>query len=261
MQTNTAPVPRSGPPGFFYFPAIDTAIPDKLCQDVKRGQMLARFATVAADAGVPLPEGTFLSIEEVAAAQWQQWFQRSFPADAFRGLVGAPVLRVTDEVLQVVIGAKSNLDVYRLKPVIEKMESTAPGLGWFVHSVINLASCHAHEIYDMSRASYMMDAYYWDMDEFSDEAYARLVMQHEGQDPPNGPIPPETLAQLRTEYRYWPSDVLKDVDGHAHLLGHVPAPNYVKPPTLTPAKATVVSHSLSRFTALFASHSLTGELG
>ncbi len=261
MQTNTAPVPRAAPPGCFYIPAIDAAIPDKLCQDVKRGQMLARFATVAADAGVPLPEGTFLSIEEVAAAQWQQWFQRSFPADAFRGLVGAPVLRVTDEVLQVVIGAKSNLDVYRLKPVIEKMESTAPGLGWFVHSVINLASCHAHEIYDMSRASYMMDAYYWDMDEFSDEAYARLVMQHEGQDPPNGPIPPETLAQLRTEYRYWPSDVLKDVDGHAHLLGHVPAPNYVKPPTLTPAKATVVSHSLSRFTALFASHSLTGELG
>jgi len=236
MSTDTAPAFRATPPGCFFIPAIDAAVPVNFSQDVSRAQILARFATAAAAAGVPIPVGGFLSIEEVVTAQWQQWFERGFPPHAFRGLVGAPVIRVTDEELQVVITATSNLDVFRLKPVIEGLEKTLPGLGWFVHSVLNLASYHAHEMYDMSRASYMMDSNYWDMDEFSDEAYARSVIMNEGQDPPEGPIPPETMERLRADYSFWPSDILAEVDGHAHLLGHLPAPDYVKPPKLSLTK-------------------------
>lgn len=233
MHSKSVPIARPAATSCFLIPAIDPEIPGRFSKDASRSQLLARFSKAATAVGIALPEGDFLNIEEVVKAQWLQHLQRSYPADAFRGAVGLPVIRVTDDRLQVVIGAASNLDVYQLKPVVTALEAMQAGLGWYVHSVLDMATHHAHEMYGMAQVPYMLHAALYDLEEFSDEAYARSLIMDQGDYPPEGPIPQETMEQLRQDYGYWPSDLLKDVDGHAHLLGGPSAPGSKPPKRLT----------------------------
>ena len=234
MSINHAPLARAASQGCFYIPAIDASVPARFSQELQRSQTLARFAAAAAAIGVPLPSGSFLNIEQVVHDQWIQFIEKRFPAEAFRGLRADPVIQVTDDCLTVVITSSSMLKVYQLKPVVESLESLAPGLGWFVQSIIQRAGYHAHEMYDMSMATYMLDAYHWNMDEYTDEAYARMLLMDMGQDPPDGPVPKETIDRLRDEYSYWPSDILTEVGGHEHLMGSCAANG--RPPTMTARK-------------------------
>lgn len=233
MSIKQAPQARAASPGCFYIPAIDASVPARFSQELQRSQTLARFAAAAAAIGVPLPSGNFLNIEQVVHDQWAQFIASRFPQDPFSGAPAHPVFRVTDESLEVVITSHSSLNVYRLKPVVEALESLAAGLGWFVQSILQAGSYHAHEMYDMGMVSYMLDALHWNMDEYTDEAYARMLMMDMGQDPPDGPIPKETIDQLRDEYSYWPSDLIAMVEGHEHLLSISSA----RPPMMTARKA------------------------
>jgi len=235
MSINQAPQARAASPGCFYIPAIDASVPARFSKEFQRSQTLARFAAAAAAVGVPLPTGDFFNIEQVVQQQWAQFIEKQFSAEAFQGVRADPVFQITDDALAVVITSNSSLSIYRLKPVVESLESQALGLGWFVHSVIQAAGYHAHAMYDMGMVTYMLDAFHWNMDECTDEAYARSVMIDMGQDPPEGPIPKETIDALREQYSYWPSDILAEVDGHEHLVGYC-APS-ARPPTMTSRKA------------------------
>jgi PRTRC genetic system protein F len=237
MNSKSMPIARAAAPDCFLIPAIDPEIPGRFSQDASRSQLLARFTNAAAKAGIPLPSGKFLSIEQVVQAQWTQYLNQTFGENAFAGTVGEPVFRVTDDVLQVVIGASSQLNAYQLKPVVLALEAAEKGLGWFVQSVLSTASSHAHEIYDMAHATYMLDSYFYNLVEFTDEAYALQLLEELDEELPEGPIPSEVMERLRRDYSYWPTDILKDVDGHGHLVDCMGIPGYVRPLRLSPAKA------------------------
>ena len=204
--------------GCFCLPAIDAGIPVDLDQGLKRREILSRFATASVAAGVRLPAGQFKTIEQVVQAQWQQFTNAGFPAGSFRKLAGAPVVEITDEILEVTITSKSTLCAFQLKPVVEALERSESGLGWFVESVVSSASCYGHELYCMGHVTYMLESQFWNLDEYTDDAFARAMLMEEGNDPPKGSIPAETLERLRGDYSYWPSDILAEVEGHAHLL-------------------------------------------
>lgn len=207
-------------PGCFLIPAFDAEVPLKLTKDRQRAVALARFSQAAAAAGVPLPEGSFLSVDEVVHAQWNQYVDRKFGQGTFT-LPAEPVVAVVNDALEVVICASSNLDVFQLKPVVEKLESAALGLGWFVQSVLQEVNYHGHTTYDTCMSAYMLDSHHGDLDEFTDECYARWVIDYqEGGVAPKGPIPPVEMARLKDEYGFWPSDILAEIDGHLHLLGY-----------------------------------------
>jgi PRTRC genetic system protein F len=213
-----APAPAQG--GCFSLPALGHAVPLRFAQDLQRGRALAGFANAAERVGVALPLGDFLDIEQVVAAQWNQFLVGRYPQAVFDGLAGEPVIGVDDESLQVVIHAQSRLNAYQLKPVVEALEAEASGLGWFVEAVLNRASCHGHQIYDMGMASYMLDVFHSSLEEFTDEGYARALLLENGDALGEStiPIPQATLDSLRQQYSFWPSDLLSEVGGHGHLL-------------------------------------------
>lgn len=230
MLNNVAFAARPASTGCFRIPAIDEAVPARLAKDLQRAQTLARFAKAAECAGVPLPIGDFLNIEQVVAAQWSQFLATNYPQGVFDGLAGEPVIGVYDDSLQVLINAESRLNAYRLKPVVEQLEAAAPGLGWFLEAVLSQASYHAHQIYDMGMATYMVEVFHSNLDEFTDQGYARALLLENGEDlPEKGPIPQETIDELKQQYSFWPSDLLVEVGGHAHLLRHWHTPSAAKP--------------------------------
>jgi PRTRC genetic system protein F len=218
MSITEATLASRVPPTCFSLPEIDEAIPPQLGFGVRRAITLSRFASAAVFEGIPLPEGTFSTIEEVVQAQWAQHTLRIHGHHGFQGLAGGLEIHVTDSRLEVIINAEPNLNVYQLKPVVQALEKMQPGLGWFVSEVLGKASCFGHEIYDMGFAAYMLDSMYWNLEEFNDESYARAMLMEEGGYVPKGPIDAETLERLRGEYGYWPSDVLEEAGGHVHLL-------------------------------------------
>ncbi len=219
MSFNQGLVARGASRGSFLIPAIDPAIPPVLTKDSNRARTLAQLAKASVSVGVPLPAGEFLSIEEVVKAQWTQYLARTYPQDVFAGVRGEPTITVTDDALSVVIGACTRLNVYQLRPVVNQLESDEPGLGWFLQGVLQTASYHGHEQYDMSRATYILDGLHWDLSEFTDQAYAKRLMEDQGEEAPEGDVPPDTMERLRSEYSFWPSEVLDEVEGHKHLLG------------------------------------------
>lgn len=219
MSTQQQTVAGCPSAGCFALPFIDPAIPVELDQGHKRGIALARFATAAKAVGVKLPTGDFSSPDLVVQAQWAQHVKRQFPPMSFRTLVGDPAITVTNDKLELAIGSVSRLTAFRMKPVVESLEQSLSGLGWFVSGQIDRAPAFGHEIYGMGFVGYMLDGLFWEMDDFTDESYARAMLMQEGSEPPKGPIDEPTMERLRGDYSHWPSDVLAEVDGHSHLLG------------------------------------------
>lgn len=220
MTSNTLGAALPTPPGCLCLPVLDDAVPQRLGKERLRHRTLARFALAAARAGLPLPAGTFPGIEQVVAAQWNAFLARRDPAGSADALAGTPVVEIDDDTLRVVIHAQRHLNAYRLKPVIERLEAQAPGLGWFVEGVLTQASSHGLQIYDMRMASSMLDVFHDDLEEFTDQAYARAILQAHGEAVGDAaePVPQDTLDELRTQYGFWPSGMLAEVGGHGHLI-------------------------------------------
>lgn len=239
MSNTVATAALPAATGGFYIPMIDEAVPARFCKDLQRSQALARFAKAAECAGVPLPTGSFLNIEEVVAAQWTQFLATNYPPGIFDGLAGAPALGVSDERLEIVINSESRLNAFRLKPVVETLEDEARGLGWFLESVLSSAGCHGHQIYDMSMAAYMCEVFHYDLDEFSDRGYARsLMIQNSDEAAPKlADITQEMIDELREQYSFWPNELIADAGGHAHLLRQFNTPGQKKPRVMSARQA------------------------
>ncbi len=217
--------------GCFSLPTIDAEVPVQLTRDQHRVRTLARFAQVSEEQGVSLPGGNFASVEQVVAAQWSQYLTELLGSHA-HVLAGRPVLAVTDDALSMVIAAEGDLNCFRLKPIVEALEESLPGLGWFVSNVLRNAGYHGHNIYDMSMVQCLSRNYAMEMDEFSDEGYARALMLDNGQEPPD-PIPPELIVELKAEYMFWPSEMIDEVGGWVHLICSSARP---KDPSRRPAR-------------------------
>lgn len=226
--------------GCFFLPGIDPDVPVDLDQGLKRQEVLARFSHAAKKAGIKLPSGQFLTIEQVVKAQWQQFTESTFPSGTFRMLAGAPEIEINNEKLQITIASRSTLNAFRLKPVVEALEQSEAGLGWFVESVIRSASRYGHELYTMGHITYMMESQFCEIDEFTDEAYARAMLEQEGKEPDAGPIPDETMARLKVDYSYWPSYLLEEAGGHSHLISWGRSPVTVLKPSM--AKRWLAQH-------------------
>ena len=231
MTSNSPGAAPPAPSGCLCLPTLDDAVPQRLGQERLRQRALARFALAARRAGVPLPAGNFAGIEEVVAAQWNAFLARHHPPGSVDALAGTPVVEIDDGALRVVVHAQQHLNAYRLQPVIERLEAQARGLGWFVEGVLTQASAHGLQIYDMRMASYMLEVFHGDLPAFTDQAYARALLQAQGDaaDDAADPVPAETLAALRTQYGFWPSELLADVGGHGHLLAPWHTPEAARP--------------------------------
>ena len=222
METlELAPAP-SAVQGCFALPALSAEIPFALEQATERKRVLARLALAGEAGGLALPGGMMHTLEEVVAQQWSNYTEALTPR-AGEGMKGTPTFLVTDEQLQVVIGARPDILTYRLKPVVDPLEAALPGLGWFITSVLDQVQSKGLFCYDMPMVVYHLDYRLTELDEFTDQCFARVVLMEEGDYDyePGTPVSDETMEALREQYVHWPSDILAAVDGHQHLLGTV----------------------------------------
>ena len=83
MSNTVALAALPAPTGGLYIPTLDEVVPARFSKDLQRSQTLARFAKAAECAGVPLPSGNFLTIEQVVAEQWTQFLATNYQLGIF----------------------------------------------------------------------------------------------------------------------------------------------------------------------------------
>lgn len=208
--------------GLFVLPAISPEVPYVMEQASERSRTLARFALAGEACGLALPGGPSQSLEDVVAQQWTI-YMHSISERLGATMLGSPSVLVTDERLSILIGARSDINTYRLKPVVESLEQSMKGLGWFITSVLNLAGRNGLYMYDMAMVAYHLDGRMTELDEFTDQHYARHLLADEGERDydDESEVSDQKIEELRLNYQHWPSDILQMVDGHVHLLGAI----------------------------------------
>lgn len=220
MNSETLDQPGHLTHGTFVLPEIHSEIPSAFGKDSIRKQALAKFALATEQIGIPLPGGEFTSIEKILAQQWQDHLGKTLNEHARTHLKVLPEIIATDESLEVIMTARSELNTYRLKPIVEKLEKVVPGLGWYVQETISRVRAHGIEIYDSLLLAYALEYNYEGAE--TDEEYVRILMENEGEDSADQELTDEVIARYKENYSWFPSDILKELDGHRRLLGWAP---------------------------------------
>lgn len=237
--------------GAFLLPAIDSGVPARIDSSSNRARILARLALIAEQHGLSLPAGDLASVDQVVAMQWSQHTQAVYPEGLGKLLPAQPAITIDDTKLSVPIEAVGRLSCFMARPVIQELEEARKGLGWFVYNTITSAYRAGLMLYDPQIISYHMNSMFYEIDEFTDEAYAEHLLREEGRE--GTEVTPELIEMMRDEYSYWPSDIQKDFEGAIHITGFVSggslAQSSPKPLSLTGAKRWLkanADHRLSK---------------
>lgn len=207
--------------GFFALPEIALEVPTK-GSSAEQDYLWALLVQTGVRQGLSLPAGHFGSITEVLKAQWQLFIDR-LPHVPGRIAMGKLAFALDDESLEIWIEAEQDINIHRLKPVIDALEARQKGLGWYVWQVLcvnaNVAGFHT---YDDAFAVRQLCREYYEMNRFDDKEYMQAVLNYNGIDVPDGKNTPKHLDELLQENGLkpnLPSKLLQDFDGHAQLLG------------------------------------------
>jgi len=172
--------------------------------------ILASFALRGHAMGVPLPSGRFTDPGKTVASQWQAYIAGQCGQHNDLAL---DLEVCTDETgLRVVVSTSSNLNVFRLKPVIEQLNAVSKGMGWFVVDAIYAIEKHGYPLY---LPSTMGDyaCYLWHQGCTTDKEFAR-ELRHQQDNPKRW-----SLEKLKEHHdQPWPSDLDAAVEGHTWLL-------------------------------------------
>ena len=204
------PEPLHG--GSWVIPGINADVPSILrMHGSLAAKQMASFSLTAHTMGVPLPEGMFINPIDTVNKQWRNYLAANCGLDEPLGL--SLYVEFCRDTIKVAVTTASHLNIFRLKPVIEKLNQRQVGLGWLVFGIINSATANGYPIYKIDDMA-SMASNVWYNGEGSDEAVAELLREYEGYGPE------VTLACLKDENLFpWPSDLVKAVDGHEWMLG------------------------------------------
>lgn len=204
--------------GTFVLPEIASDVPFILGDRHLSEMLLAKFSLAAERAGMQYPGGKYTNLQDVIAKQLQGWIDQNVSKDALELLAGNPSVEVSNTGLKFFMISASALQTFRLKPVVEALEAVKPGLGWFVADVITSSSGNGMNVYGPSLMGYRAEAMFYGAT--SDAEFAKMIAEEGGDSEPESED--EILAVLRDNeenFPCYPSDVLSNVGGHAHLLG------------------------------------------
>lgn len=209
------PVPKAH--GTFVLPNISSEVPLVIGGESITHQSLAKFSLAAEKFGFELPGGDSRKLEDIVQLQLQGWLDKQIGLNARKCLRGKPLIAVSTSEIEFFMQSVSNLELLKMKPVIEAIEAKVPGMGWYVVDVIERS--HGRGISLYSPLSMSHHSYYYFNGSESDEEFVREMRAQEGEDDPSDEDLAELIEQAKNDYGYLPSAVLESVDGHAHLLG------------------------------------------
>ena len=184
-------------------------------------QSLAKFSLAMEKLGLPLPGGLFTNPAKILKEQLHNWLEAQIGPSARAILNGAPHISATVEGMVFSMGATTDLELIKLKPLVETLESHHAGLGWYAVAVIERASVRGNGLYTPGSMAYHAQSYFHGAE--SDREFVTEMRAMEGMDAPTDEEMPELLERALDDYGYLPSSLLASVDGHAHLLGWQPA--------------------------------------
>ncbi|MFC6281188.1 PRTRC system protein F [Polaromonas aquatica] len=219
------PLPKAH--GTFVLPQFSSEVPLVIGGESIAHQSLARFSLAAEKFGMELPGGEIPQLDAIVQKQLQGWLDTQIGANARSCLRGQPLIIANSSEVEFFMRAVSNLELLKMKPVIEALEAEVPGLGWYVVNVIERSNGRGIGIYSPASMSYHSHHYFNGAE--SDEDFVREMRAMEGDDDPSPEELPDLIEQAKTDYGYLPSKVLESVDGHAHLLGWA-SPNGIHGP-------------------------------
>lgn len=218
MKNQLIELPRQQCHGTFVLPDFSPNIPARIGQDDELLKCLAQFSLASNAVGVPFPEGSFTTLEETVTRQWNHYLQATLSWEGQRQLAGNIEICVSAEKLEMRVAALPHgLCVIMLKPVIEALEAHQTGLGWYVLERIESASYRGMNIYGPRLLGHQTCGYLGD--NYTDEEFAEILYEEENGEEFKGKVTPKMIAKCRESWQHFPSDVLAQVDGHAHLLG------------------------------------------
>lgn len=196
-------------------PALHPDIPHVLDMgDKVTEQILANLALEAHAHGVALPGGKFTTIQKTLQAQWNT----SIAAACGSQLPLSINLdfSVSPTALKVHISPTGHLAVLRMKPVVDALNKARKGLGWWVFEAASAATQDRYPIYRVQDAAEFLEYNYYAGAHFSDESFIEEYNQGSGGDEDLTREQMEEVGQF-----FWPSDLIKAVDGHTWLLARV----------------------------------------
>jgi len=212
------PVPKAH--GTFVLPRVSSEVPLVIGGEAIAYQSLAKFSLAAEKVGMALPGGPFTKLETIVKDQIQGWLEKQIGPKARETLRGQPSLIANSDGIEFFMNALSDLELLRLKPIVDALEANVAGLGWYVVDVIEKS--HGRGIGLYSPASMGYHSYHYFCGAESDEEFVKQMRAQVGEDGEENPSPEkmeELIEQARNDYAYLPSSMLNSVDGHAHLLG------------------------------------------
>jgi PRTRC genetic system protein F len=171
-------------------------------------QTLAVFALEAHALGVSLPGGKFTTTTNTIAAQWKKYIEAVVGRKSPLALDLA--FAVTDKGIAAHVGATRYLNSLRLKPTIEALNEALAGLGWWAYDIVAQSCADRFPIYQIRDYAYFLEENF-PCDKFSDQGIVDTFNEMNGED--------LTEDEVREQFQgVWPSDLIKDVDGHRWML-------------------------------------------
>lgn len=172
----------------------------------------AGFALEAHAAGVRLPAGDFTTVKDTLLRQLTAYVSKTCDPDE-------PVrlgfhLDIEEQAIELVLHTKHSIGVMVLRPVIERLNDFAPGLGWFVYGVIDRAG-GKYPIYDDSTILSFCEMLWFDPDQ-SDSEYAEYLLEMNGE-VRSDRTDDEVIEEFTAGFR--PSDLHKIYAGQEWILG------------------------------------------
>lgn len=169
---------------------------------------LAMFALEANTQGVPLPGGTFRTVEKTLTEQWEKFIVSLTPRND--PLVVSLHFKVLPEALVASVVCESRLNTLRLKPLVEALNELQPGLGWWVFDVAERADMDMFPMYSISDYVHLLQSD-WYLESFSDQAVVDRMNE--------GCEEEQTMDELKDDTSvFWPSDLVASMDGHLWML-------------------------------------------
>ena len=169
---------------------------------------IAAFALEGHAQGVDLPRGKFTDPRNSLLKQWEQYIKRECGSDDPVNLNVEVV--VEEDRLRVLVSAAHQLNIFRLKPIIERINAIDQRVGWFVYDAVCKASHEGYPIYQIADCADFAQML-WHQEATTDEELAREICSNEGTR--------ASMKKLRETYTFpWPSDLAAAVDGHEWML-------------------------------------------
>lgn len=203
-------------------PGLAADIPMIINLGADHDVLAARFILASEDAGVPLPTNTKGTLLEVLGRQWQQYIQGK-TADLSRDYRGVEMcVTLASDSLSLAVRTEQVARTYRVKPLVRRLERVTPGLGWYVYDMLSGIYSRGLHYMDMSWYSWFTERY--GTSAGTDEELAQTILEEGfGDETELLPFDPSRMEEYREALLdfvpAWPSEVVKALDGYAHLAG------------------------------------------